>query len=245
MDTEKSKQGKVPETVLKKRTRNAKLAESRKRFQTKTAERRTARTTEYTKRAEQYYKTTQEQQKSLVNEKRKARAANSFYVPAEAKVALVVRIRGINHMAPQVKKILQLFRLRQIHNATFVRINRATLNMLKKVEPFVTFGYPSRKVVSDLVYKRGYGKVNKQRIPLTTNEVIEKVLGKYNIISVEDLINEIVTVGPHFKEANNFLWTFKLTSPKGGFNNKRHPFQQGGDWGNREEEINGLVKRML
>jgi len=245
MDTEKSKQGKVPETVLKKRTRNAKLAESRKRFATKRTERRTARVAEYTKRAEQYYKTNQAQEKSLVEEKRKARASNSFYVPAEAKVALVVRIRGINHLAPQVRKILQLFRLRQIHNATFVRINRATLNMLKKVEPYVTFGYPSRKVVSDLIYKRGYGKINKQRIPLTSNEVIEKVLGQYNIISVEDLINEIVNVGPRFKEANNFLWTFKLTSPKGGFNNKRHPFQQGGDWGNREEEINNLVKRML
>jgi len=98
---------------------------------------------------------------------------------------------------------------------------------------------------SDLVYKRGYGKVNKQRIPLTSNEIVEKVLGQYNIISVEDLINELINVGPHFKEANNFLWTFKLTSPKGGFNNKRHPFQQGGDWGNREEEINNLVKRML
>jgi len=245
MDTEKSKQGKVPEVVLKKRARNTKLAESRKRFVTRTAERRTARTAEYTKRAEQYYKTNQDQQKSLVAEKRKARSANSFYVPAEAKVALVVRIRGINHLAPQPRKILQLFRLRQIHNATLVRINRATLNMLKKVEPYVTFGYPSKKVISDLVYKRGYGKVNKQRIPLTTNEVVEKVLGKYNIISVEDLINELINVGPHFKEANNFLWTFKLTSPRGGFNNKRHPFQQGGDWGNREEEINNLVKRML
>merc|ERR1711964_121406 len=127
----------------------------------------------------------------------------------------------------------------------FIRINRATLNMLKKVEPYITFGYPSRKVISDLIYKRGYGKVNKQRIPLTTNEVIEKVLGQHGIISVEDLINEIITVGPHFKQANNFLWAFKLTSPKGGFNNKRHPYQQGGDWGNREEEINNLVKRML
>jgi len=245
MDTEKSKQGNVPETVLKKRTRNTKLAESRKRFLAKRTEKLAARKVEYQKKGEQYYKANQDQQKSLIAEKRKARAENSFYVPAEAKVALVVRIRGINHLAPQVRKILQLFRLRQIHNATFVRINRATLNMLKKVEPYVTFGYPTRKTVSDLVYKRGYGKVNKQRIPLTTNEIVEKVLGKHGIISVEDLINEINSVGPAFKEANNFLWAFKLTSPKGGFNNKRHPFQQGGDWGNREEEINALVKRML
>jgi large subunit ribosomal protein L7e len=157
----------------------------------------------------------------------------------------VVRIRGINHLAPHIRKILQLFRLRQIHNATLVRINRATLNMLKKVEPYVAFGYPTRKLISDLVYKRGYGKINKQRIPLTSNEVVEKGLGRLGINTVEELIHEVSTCGPRFKEANNFLWSFKLNSPKGGFNNKRHPFQQGGDWGNREEEINALVRRML
>lgn len=37
-------------------------------------------------------------------------------------------------------------------------------------------------------------------------------LGKFNIICMEDLIHEIVTVGPHFKEANNFLWPFQLSS---------------------------------
>jgi large subunit ribosomal protein L7e len=47
------------------------------------------------------------------------------------------------------------------------------------------------------------------------------------------LINEIHTVGAHFKEANNFLWPFKLRAPRGGFSHKRHPFQRRGDWGNR------------
>jgi large subunit ribosomal protein L7e len=55
----------------------------------------------------------------------------------------------------------------------------------------------------------------------------------------------LVTVGPHFKEANNFLWPFKLDSPSKGFNNKRHPFHRGGDWGNREDLINELVRRMI
>lgn len=244
MEVEKSKIP-VPENLLKKRTRNAKLSEARKRHITKRKELAKTRKVEYTKRGETYYKRYQEEQTSLVQQRRKARAENSFFVPAEAKVALVVRIRGINHLPPQVRKILQLFRLRQLHNATFVRINRATLNMLKRVEPYVTFGYPTRKTISDLIYKRGFGKVNKQRIPLTTNEIIANALRQYNIICVEDLINEIYTCGPHFKEANNFLWSFKLASPKGGFNNKRHPFQQGGDWGNREEAINQLVRRML
>jgi len=117
--------------------------------------------------------------------------------------------------------------------------------MLKRVEPYITFGYPTRRVISDLIYRRGYAKVNKQRIPLTSNEIVQQSLGRLGINSVEDLIHEINTCGPNFKEANNFLWYFKLHSPRGGFNNKRHAFHQGGDWGNREEEINELVSRML
>jgi len=244
MQVEQTKRN-VPETILKKRTRNSKLAESRKRFLAKRQEQAKTKAAEYAKRSEQHYKNVVAQEKELVSLRRKARAANSFYVPAESKVILMVRIRGINNLAPQVRKILQLFRLRQIHNAVLIRVNRATLNMIKKIEPFVTFGYPTRSTISHLVYKRGYGKINKQRIPLTNNEIIEKELGKYNIVCVEDLITELYTVGPHFKQANNFLWSFKLSSPKGGYNNKRHPFMQGGDWGNREEEINQLVARML
>jgi len=229
----------------KKRNRDAKLALSRKRFLENRKKKVAEKKALYSKVGEHHATARATQQKELVNLRRKARTENSFYVPAESKVILVVRIRGINHLAPQVRKILQLFRLRQIHNATLVRVNRATLNMLKKVEPFVTFGFPTQKLISDMVYKRGYGKIDKQRIPLTSNEVVEKGLGRVGIKTVEDLIHEITTCGPNFKVANNFLWSFKLASPKGGYNNKRHPFQQGGDWGNREEEINALVRRML
>ncbi|KAL5721182.1 Large ribosomal subunit protein uL30x [Ranunculus cassubicifolius] len=63
--------------------------------------------------------------------------------------------------------------------------------MLRKVEPYVTFGYPNLKSVRELIYKRGYGKVNKQRIALTDNAIVEQVLGKYDIICMEDVIHEI------------------------------------------------------
>jgi large subunit ribosomal protein L7e len=73
----------------------------------------------------------------------------------------------------------------------------------------------------------------------------EQELGKFGIICVEDLIHEIYTVGPHFKEANNFLWPFKLSSPRGGYRKKLTHFIEGGDAGNRGEKINALIKRVL
>jgi large subunit ribosomal protein L7e len=59
---------------------------------------------------------------------------------------------------------------------------------------------PNLKTVRELIYKRGYGKVDKQRIPLSDNSVIEKSLSKYDILAVEDLVHEIFTAGPNFKQ---------------------------------------------
>ena len=139
---------------------------------------------------------------------------------------------------------MQLLRLRQINNAVFLKANKAIMNMLRKVEPYIAYGYPNLKTVKELIYKRGFGKVNKNRIPLSDNAVIEENLGKHDIICIEDLIHEIYTVGPSFKEANNFLWPIKLSSPKGGFIKKRLHYIEGGDAGNREEKINKLVRTM-
>jgi large subunit ribosomal protein L7e len=235
----------VPENVQKKIARDTKITKETQANNAKRAEAKKVAQADASKRAEKYAKLYQEREKHRVDSIRKAKQESSLFVPAEAKVALVVRIRGINCLAPIVRKILQLLRLRQLHNAVLVRLNKATINMLRRVEPYITYGYPSQKTVERLVYKRGFARVNKQRVPIVDNELIADNLGKLGITCVEDLVHELFTVGSNFKKANNFMWYFKLSSPKGGFNNKRHSFQQGGDYGNREELINELVNRML
>lgn len=90
---------------------------------------------------------------------REARKAGNFYVPDEAKLAFVIRIRGINKMHPTPRKILQLLRLRQINNGVFIKLNKATVQMLRIADPYIAWGYPSLKTIRELVYKRGYAKV--------------------------------------------------------------------------------------
>ncbi|AQK41088.1 60S ribosomal protein L7-4 [Zea mays] len=234
----------VPESVLRKRKREEQWAADKK--EKALADRKEALDSRKIifARAKQYAQEYDAQEKELVQLKREARLKGGFYVSPEAKLLFVVRIRGINAMHPKTRKILQLLRLRQIFNGVFLKVNKATINMLRRVEPYVAYGYPNLKSVRELIYKRGYGKLNKQRIPLSNNNVIEEGLGKHNIICIEDLVHEIMTVGPHFKEANNFLWPFKLKAPLGGLKKKRNHYVEGGDAGNRENYINELIKRM-
>jgi len=186
-----------------------------------------------------------QKERDLIDINRATRAAGNFYVPAEAKLYFVIRIRGINGIPPKPRKIMQLFRLLQINNGVFLRVNKATVNMLRQIEPYVAYGQPNLKTVRELIYKRGFAKINRQRIPLTDNALIEENLSKHDLLSVEDLIHEIYTVGPNFKQANNFLWPFKLNNPTGGWRTRKfNHFIQGGDFGNREDKIDSLVRKM-
>lgn len=235
----------APESYLKKRATLADIRAKRAARVANAKKHKKVVRSEIFKRAEKYVKEYRNKTKDEIRLRRQAKNKGNFYVPDEPKVAFVTRIRGINRVAPKTKKILQLLRLRQVHNGVFVKLNKATQNMLTLVEPYITYGYPTLKTVRELVYKRGFGKVNKQRIPITDNRVISESLSKFNILCVEDLVHEIFTCGPHFKEANAFLWPFKLSSPLGGYKLKRRHFCEGGDAGNRQDHINAFVARMI
>ncbi|KAJ8710078.1 hypothetical protein PYW07_009444 [Mythimna separata] len=235
----------VPESVLKHRKRREALRTRRLQVTLKRRSVAVKKRKEIFKRAEQYVKEYRIRERDEIRLARQARNRGNYYVPGEAKLAFVIRIRGINQVSPKVRKVLQLFRLRQINNGVFIRLNKATVNMLRIAEPYIAWGYPNLKSVRELVYKRGFAKVNGQRVPIASNTIVEQKLGKQNIICVEDLIHEIFSVGDKFKYASNFLWPFKLNNPTGGWRKKTIHYVDGGDFGNREDKINELLRRMV
>lgn len=253
----------VPESLTLKLKRNgALLKEKTAAIEAKKKEGKVRRSA-LKMRASKYSKEYKMDEKKLIQMKRQAKATGNFYVEPEAKMMMVVRITGVNKMTPKTRKIFKLLRLDQLHKAVFVKCTRPMMNMLKCIMPFIICGYPNLKTVRDLILKKGYARVdesgekkvktckyarkNYSRLPLVSNDMISENLGKYGIHGVDDLVHEIYKVGPHFKQANSFLWAFKLSSPNGGFVLKKHGFQEpkGGDWGNREELINEIVRRMM
>ncbi|KAM3721708.1 60S ribosomal protein [Dirofilaria immitis] len=221
MTTEKKELPTVPETILKRRKQHAEQRAKANVRKAKLAVKAKKKKLEIFKRAEKYVKEHRQRVRQEIQLKREARKAGNFYVPDEARLAFV------------------------INNGVFVKLNKATLQMLRIVEPYVAWGYPSMKTVHDLIYKRGYAKINGRRIPITDNSIVENALGKYDIICMEDLVHQIFNVGPYFKRATNFLWPFKLNNPSGGWTKKTNHFVEGGDFGNREDQINALLKKMI
>lgn len=59
----------------------------------------------------------------------------------ESKLLFVIRIGGKNDMHPNTRKILYSLRLRKILIGVFVKANKGIMEILQKVEPYVTYGY--------------------------------------------------------------------------------------------------------
>jgi len=235
---------KVPEALAKKRSRYAKLAAANTAARAQSKRDNVVKRREIIKKARSYAAEYSNAAKALANNTKAAKAHGNFFVPDAPKLAVVTRIRGINQISPKPKKVLQILRLRQIGQTVFVRLNKSSINMLRMADPFITWGYPSQETVKKMIYKRGAVLINGQRIKLNNNSVVEKALGSVGINCVEDLIHEIYTVGDNFKLANNTLAPIQLSTPSGGWRKITNHFIEGGDFGNREEYINALIKKM-
>lgn len=236
----------VPELVAKQQKREAEWKEKATLVLKARQELGTKNHQEAYKRALKYEREYFKADKNLQNRREQAYLSGNFFVEPEPKLAFAIRIRGLKDVLPKAKKALRLMRLTQINSGVFIRLNKSALQLLKIVEPYVAWGYINRETASKLIYARGYGKVAGNRTRLNCNQQIAASLARgTDIICLEDLVHEIVTVGKNFKRVNNFLWPFKLRPPRGGYESIKKHFIIGGSFGNREREINSLVNRMI
>jgi 60S ribosomal protein uL30 len=238
----------VEETILKRRKQNdrARAKSAKASLRNKKPQKAGGRIA--FKRAEKLIKEFRLRQKDSIRLSRQARwhRKDEDDLPSESKLVFVIRIRQAVGMNARSVRALKLLRLNRVNSGTFLKLNMTTLNLLRVVEPYVTWGYPNLKTVRDMMYKHGYGSVDGKRTPLTSNADIEKMLGRYDIICLEDIIHEIMSVGPHFKEVVAFLYLFKLNKPAGGWKKKRTAkFSDGGECGARGDKINELLKNMI
>merc|ERR1711939_733586 len=100
----------VPETLLKKRKAQDKSVADKRTALLEACKQRKAKRSVIFKRAEQYVNEYKNKEREEVRLRRLAKSKGDYFV---------MRIRGINKIAPKPRKILQLLRLRQINNGVF------------------------------------------------------------------------------------------------------------------------------
>ena len=235
----------APESAVKRAAYKAQYSENMKKaVLANKAEAKKLKATAY-QRARKYARQYRAADAKLITQRRQAKSHGNYFLEAKPKVAVVTRIRGIAKVKPKQRKVLQLLRLRQIFNTIFVKMNKSMENLLRLVEPYIAYGYPSLKTVRAMLYKRGNLKINGQRIKIDSNKLIKDKFNNPDLVCIEDMVNQIYTVGKHFRTVTNGLWPFKLAPPKGGMRQKRRHFIEGGDYGNRESLINRFLARMI
>lgn len=165
------------------------------------------------------------------------------------KTIFVLRIKDTEGVTPLIKETLSKLRLAKKNIGVFLKYDRRKAHMLKIVENFVTYGVLSDKNVRDLITKRGQAlsfneNTNKyDTMAITDNIIIDKQLGQYNIICLEDLVHEVITCGRHFGRVTKFLLPFLLKGMR--YSRSKRPFKKGGDCGWRGKKINFLIEELI
>ncbi|XP_053670504.1 60S ribosomal protein L7 [Anopheles nili] len=169
-------------------------------------------------------------------------------------LVLVYRHRGKNIYNKDVMKTMIRLGLQFVRSATFHRLTPEVIAQLKVIEPFVIWGYPNITVVRNLLYKYvrlrcdNTGEESTKPVPLTSNKQVEDLFGSLGMLCVDDLVHEIMTVGPHFDAVREKLRSFLVKDPVGGWKNDAHKGKLrsiGGEAGFRGEKINELFQKIL
>lgn len=130
----------------------------------------------------------------------------------EPKILVVMRHRAHKIASKECSLILNSLGLSRLHNTVLLKNNTESLALLKLVEPYVTFGYPTIQTVRDLIFKHGFLRINGKRTAINSNKLIEEHLGQYGCICIEDIVHDLFTVSENFKNVRSMLLPFLVSN---------------------------------
>lgn len=150
----------------------------------------------------------------------------------------VIRIRGRANIRRELQYALNLLNLTRVNHLVLLAGKEEEKGMLKKVEPYITWGEISKETLEKLLEKRArlagnkrlHAEFLKENKVKGFSELAEKVLGNSKVLQ-EIGIKRV----------------FRLTPPKKGFERKgiKKSFSIGGVSGYRGEKINEIILRMI
>ena len=153
----------------------------------------------------------------------------------EKKLA-VIQIRGTVSTHPDVRKTLELLRLKKKNACVVLEHNEVSLGMVQRVKDYVTYGTISEKSFIELIDKRGevVGGKTAAEAKVDSKKVAKEFFS--GDLKLRD-----------FESKHSLKPFFRLHPPRGGFERKgiKMPFAKGGVLGNRGDKMEELISKML
>ncbi len=151
----------------------------------------------------------------------------------------VIRVRGHINVNVDIEYTMKLLRLNKVNHCVVIPDTTYYRGMLQKAKDYLTWGEIGPEVLENLVAK--HGKLVGEK-PLT--DAYLKSNTKFK--SVKDLAKAIHDEKVDYKDVPDVKPLFRLPPPThGGYEGIKRSYQAGGALGNREQEIDSLLRRMI
>ncbi|KAF5397718.1 60S ribosomal protein L7 [Paragonimus heterotremus] len=237
----------LPVTLLKRRKRTNKDIIKQQRERSEQLRKRAKARRSQIRRPAFFIASARKRARDGMRVKRVLARKKPLFVTDVPRLGLVVRLKREDvELSDECIEVFRLLRLDTYNQAVFVKITQPMLELLSLVEPYIAWGYPTLQTVREILTKRGRTVLDHRKQSID-NKVIESKLGQFGILCLEDLVHELITVGPQLRSVLQFLQPFKLMPPSKSwlFGSKRCHSTADKLTGMREENINEMVRRMI
>ena len=150
----------------------------------------------------------------------------------------VVLVRGTINIKNDIRDTLAMLGLGRVNHCVLIDDSPQYMGMLNKVKDYVTWGPIDTETASLLVKERG---LLVGRKPLDTKTLT--ALGGFK--SFEDLGKSIVAGETKWSKLDGTIRVFRLHPPRKGYEGIKRAYTVGGALGDRGDNINALIQRMM
>nr|CCC52287.1 putative 60S ribosomal protein L7 [Trypanosoma vivax Y486] len=132
-----------------------------------------------------------------------------------SRIVLVVRARG-KQIPPEVAAAFSQLGLHKLYAARLMCLDPKTDPLIKQLGPFSVVGHPEPAQLDELLRTRGglWDEESQTRHIISGNLMLEKALGLYNVLCIEDLCDVIVNKREHVEEVLKRIAPFDFHPPR-------------------------------
>lgn len=163
----------------------------------------------------------------------------------DSRVVLMVRARG-KQIPPEVAAAFRRLGLLKLYAARLLCVGPATAALTSQLGPFCITGSPAPAQLEELLRTRGclWNAETGTRQLISGNLMLERALGQYNVLCIEDLCDVIVNKTEHVNAVLEHIAPFDFHPPRQLFMERHRSVHQKLEVVNRESFAAYLAQQL-